>query len=112
MFPTTRLRRLRQNDNFRRLVREIRLSVDDFIYPLFVCPGQNVRREIESMPGNYQLSVDQLVEECRRVRDLGIPGVLLFGIPEHKDEIGSEACSEDGIVQRAVRGLKRRSVTC
>ncbi len=107
MFPTTRLRRLRQNDNFRRLVRETRLSVDDFIYPLFVCPGQNVRREIESMPGNYQLSVDQLVEECRRVRDLGIPGVLLFGIPEHKDEIGSEACSEDGIVQRAVRGLKK-----
>ena len=107
MFPTTRLRRLRQSENLRRLVRETKLSVDDFIYPLFVCPGKNVRREIESMPGNYQLSVDQLVEECRRVRDLGIPGILLFGIPERKDEIGSEACSEGGIVQRAVRGLKK-----
>jgi porphobilinogen synthase len=108
MFPTTRMRRLRGSENLRSLVRETVLSVDDLIYPLFVCPGTNVRNEIPSMPGNYQLSVDQLVEECREVRDLGIPGVLLFGIPEHKDESGSEARSDRGIVQRAVGALKKQ----
>jgi porphobilinogen synthase len=105
-YPAMRMRRLRQNDNFRRLVRESRLSVDDLIYPLFVCPGVKVAREIRSMPGNFQLSVDKLVEECREVHDLGIPGVILFGIPEHKDETGSESFSDQGIVQRAVRALK------
>ncbi len=106
MFPTTRMRRLRASEPLRRMVRETRLSVDQLIDPLFVCPGSGVRREIQAMPGNFQLSVDQLVEECRRIRDLGIPGVLLFGIPEHKDQTGSESWAEDGIVQRAVRAVK------
>jgi len=107
MFPFTRMRRLRRNEKLRGLVRETSLSVRDLIYPLFVCPGSKIRQEIPSMPGNYQLSIDHLVEECREVRDLGIQGVLLFGIPEHKDETGSEACSDEGIVQRAVRALKK-----
>jgi porphobilinogen synthase len=106
-FPIVRMRRLRQNENLRRLVRETSLSVDDFIYPLFVCPGKNVKKEIKSMPGNYQMSVDRLVEECREVRDLGIAGVILFGIPKKKDEVGSAALSDDGIVQKAVRALKK-----
>jgi porphobilinogen synthase len=88
------------------MMRETHLTVNDLVYPLFVCPGENVRREIPSMPDNYQLSVDQLVEECMEVQDLGIPAVLLFGIPEVKDETGSEACSDNGIIQRAVRALK------
>jgi porphobilinogen synthase len=108
MFPITRMRRLRRSEHLRALVRETALSADDLIYPLFVCPGSGVRREIPSMPGNYQLSVDRLVEESREARDLGIPGVLLFGIPERKDETGSEACSEQGIVQQAVRALKKQ----
>jgi porphobilinogen synthase len=88
------------------MVRETCLGVDDLVYPLFVCPGENVRRKIPSMPGHYRLSVDRLVEECKEARDLGIPAVLLFGIPERKDETGSEAFSDKGIVQRAVRALK------
>ncbi|HEB30216.1 MAG TPA: porphobilinogen synthase [Spirochaetes bacterium] len=107
-FPVVRMRRLRQNENLRRLVRETTLSVDDLIYPLFVCPGKSVKNEIKSMPGNYQMSVDKLVEECLEVRDLGIPGIILFGIPEKKDEIGSEAYSDDGIVQKAARALKEK----
>ena len=106
MFPSTRMRRLRRTERLRALVREAALSVDDLIFPLFVCPGTGVRREIPSMPGNHQLSVDRLVEECREARDLGIPGVLLFGIPERKDETGTEAFSDQGVVQRAVRALK------
>jgi porphobilinogen synthase len=106
-FPVTRMRRLRRDENLRRMVRETSLSVDDFIYPLFVCPGKDVKNEIKSMPGNYQMSVDRLVEDCREVRDLGIPGVILFGIPEKKDELGSEAYSDNGIVQKAVRALKK-----
>jgi porphobilinogen synthase len=101
------MRRLRRDENLRRMVRETSLSVDDFIYPLFVCPGKDVKNEIKSMPGNYQMSVDRLVEDCREVRDLGIPGVILFGIPEKKDELGSEAYSDNGIVQKAVRALKK-----
>ena len=81
-FPSIRMRRLRKNGNLRRLVRETSLSVNDFIYPLFVCPGEKIKVEIKSMPGNYQMSVDNIVEECKVVRDLGIPGVILFGIPE------------------------------
>lgn len=88
------------------MVRETRLSVDQLIYPLFVRPGQSIRQPIGSMPGQFQLSVDQLVEECRAVRDLGIPSVLLFGIPESKDAVGSGAYAEDGIVQRACRAIK------
>ncbi len=108
MFPATRMRRLRRSPTLRRLVRETRLSVDDLIYPLFVCPGKGVREPIASMPGNFRLSVDQLLEECREARDLGIPGVILFGIPEAKDATGSASWSEQGVVQQAVRALKER----
>ena len=108
MFPETRMRRLRRSRTLRRLVRETRLSVDNLVYPLFVCPGRGVRDPIDSMPGNFRLSVDQLVEECREARDLGIPGVILFGIPEAKDPTGSTSWAEQGIVQQAVRALKER----
>lgn len=106
-FPVTRLRRLRQNELLRRMVRETRLSTDCLIYPLFVCHGRGVRREIGTMPGNFHFSVDTLVEECREVQGLGIPAVILFGLPEQKDERGSEACSDSGIVQQAVSALKK-----
>jgi porphobilinogen synthase len=105
-FPIVRMRRLRKNENLRRLVRETTLSVNDFIYPLFVCPGTNVKRPINAMPGNYQMSVDMIVKECQEVRDLGIPGVILFGIPAHKDEYGSDAYSDDGIIAQAIRAIK------
>jgi porphobilinogen synthase len=105
-FPTTRLRRLRQTPVLRNLVRETILTRDDLVMPLFVCPGTNVNNPIKSMPGNSQLSVDLLVEECRRLYGLGIQAVLLFGIPEHKDEHGLVACEHNGIVQQAVRALK------
>lgn len=101
-----RPRRLRSSDAMRRMVRETQLSPDDFIYPMFVVHGEGIREEIPSMPGQYRLSVDELVKEASGVRDLGIPGVLLFGLPEKKDEIGSEAYAPDGIVQQAVRALK------
>ncbi len=104
---THRPRRLRRTPELRRLVQETRLSVEDLIYPLFVCPGEGVRREVSSMPGVYTLSIDQLVEEAHEVKRLGIPAVILFGIPERKDEVGSEAYAEEGIIQRAIRALKR-----
>lgn len=107
MFPTVRMRRMRGNENLRRLVRETKLSVDDLIMPLFVCPGRGVKNEIGSMPGNYHMSVDVLVEECKDIRDLGIPGVILFGIPESKDEVGSDTWSDGGIIQKAVRAVKK-----
>jgi len=102
-----RPRRLRRTPELRRLVQETRLSVDDLIYPLFVCPGEGVRREVSSMPGVYTLSIDQLLEEAQEVKRLGIPAIILFGIPERKDEVGSEAYADDGIIQRAIRALKR-----
>jgi len=105
-FPTHRLRRLRRTPALRRMVRETTLAADHLIYPLFVVPGEGVRREIASMPGCFHLSVDQLVEESGVVADLGIPAVLLFGLPEHKDALGSGAYDPDGIVQRAMRALK------
>lgn len=105
-FPTIRLRRLRRTEPLRRLARETELAAADLIYPLFVCPGKGVRKEISSMPGNYQLSPDQLVEECREAADLGILGVILFGIPSRKDEKGSEGYDPEGIVQTAVRRVK------
>ena len=105
-FPSYRPRRLRAHPNIRRMVRETRLSVDDLIYPLFVCPGEGVKKEIASMPGNYQLSIDMLLGEMEEVESLGIPAVILFGIPEHKDEVGSEAYDDQGIIQRAVRAIK------
>ena len=102
-----RLRRLRMTETFRSMVRETELSAGDFIYPLFVVPGTNVRREVQSMPGVFQLSIDELVKECVEVRGLGIPAVILFGIPAHKDELGSEAYDEAGIVQMAIRSVKK-----
>jgi porphobilinogen synthase len=108
-FPNTRLRRTRMNEALRGMVRETRLAPGHFIYPLFVCPGKGVKREIGSMPGNYHWSVDTLVEEARAVEALGIGGVLLFGIPESKDECGSSAYDDQGIIQQACRALKRET---
>jgi porphobilinogen synthase len=105
-FPRQRLRRLRQSEPLRRMVRETRLSTLDLIYPLFVTEGRDRREEIDAMPGQYRLSVDLLVKEASEVRVLGIPAVILFGIPERKDERGTAAYDPDGIVQRAVRALK------
>jgi porphobilinogen synthase len=108
-FPEYRLRRLRKNENFRRLIRETRLSADDLVYPLFVVPGKNVRNPIASLPGQFQLSVDQAAREAREAGGLGIPAVLLFGVPERKDEMASGAFAPDGIVQRAVREIKAKA---
>ena len=107
-FPDYRPRRLRKNENFRRLIRETKLSVDNLIYPMFVVPGQKVKKPIASMPGNFQMSVDHIVREAARMKELGIPAVLLFGIPEKKDEIASGALAKDGIVQRAIRAIKEK----
>ncbi len=106
-FPIHRPRRLRANELLRSAVRETQLAPTDFVYPLFACPGEGVKREIEAMPGNYQMSVDQIVEECREVASLGLPAVILFGLPESKDPEGSGAYADDGIVQRAIRAIKR-----
>jgi porphobilinogen synthase len=106
-FPVTRLRRLRRNDPLRLLVRETRLSPEAFVYPLFVCPGEGVRREVRSMPGVFNLSVDEAVKEARETASLGIPAVILFGLPEAKDEVATGAWTENGIVQQATRALKR-----
>ena len=105
-FPLVRLRRLRELEPLRLLSRETRVSAEDFIYPLFVTHGQDTRREIEPMPGCYQLSVDRLVAEAEEVAQLGIPGVILFGLPETKDPLALEAYDEQGIVQGAIRALK------
>ena len=105
-FPITRLRRMRATATHRRMVRETSVSVDDLIYPLFAVHGKNVKNEISSMPGVYQLSVDNIIREAKEVSRLGIPAVILFGIPEHKDEMGTEAYAEKGIIQQAVRGIK------
>lgn len=105
-FPKYRPRRLRRSEIVRSMVRETSLSAHDFIYPFFVVPGSGVRNPIGSMPGVFQLSVDELVQEAAEVRDLGIPAILLFGIPEAKDEVGSGAYAQDGIVQQAARALK------
>ena len=105
-FPKVRLRRLRRTATIRRLVRETRLSAHDLILPLFVVPGSGVRRPVGSMPGVAQTSVDELIRDAEQAADLGIPAVLLFGIPESKDERGSEGFADDGVVQRAVAALK------
>ena len=107
-FPQYRPRRLRANETIRRMVRETTLSPDNFIYPMFVTHGKGVRKEISSMPGNYQQSVDNLVKDCEEVHGLGIPAVILFGIPEHKDEMGTEAYSDEGIVQHAIKAIKNK----
>ena len=106
-FPIHRMRRLRASEPMRSLVRETRLDPAEFILPLFACPGEGIRREIGAMPGNYQMSVDEIVRECAEVKALGIGGVILFGLPESKDEMASGAYAEDGIVQRAIRAIRR-----
>jgi porphobilinogen synthase len=106
-FPDTRPRRLRRTASLRRLVRETTLAPDNFIFPLFACPGKGVRNEISSLPGQFHFSVDMLAREAEEIAKLGIPGVILFGLPEKKDEVGSEAWSQEGVVQRAVRAIKK-----
>jgi len=106
-FPAQRPRRLRRSEALRGLVRETRLTTAGFIYPLFVCPGSSVKKEVGSMPGVHQQSVDQIVEECREVEQLGIPGVILFGLPETKDARGTSSTSANGVVQRAIEGIRR-----
>ena len=107
-FPAYRARRLRKNERFRAMVRETALAPNDFIYPLFVGPGKDSARAVPSMPGVAQLSVDRAVKECEEAARLGIPAVILFGIPERKDAVGSEAYIDDGVVQKAVRAIKER----
>jgi len=105
-YPTIRHRRLRYNPLVRDMVRETVLTKNDLIYPLFVVPGTKIKNPVKSMPGVFQLSIDELVKECKEVRDLGIPAVILFGIPDHKDEVGSGAYDVNGIIQQAIRAIK------
>ena len=106
-FPITRLRRMRQTELLRSLVRETRLAPKNFVYPLFICPGEGVRREISSMPGVFNLSVDEAILEARESRSLGLGAIILFGLPEKKDEVATGAWADDGIVQRATRAIKQ-----
>jgi len=105
-FPATRLRRLRRTGALRSMVRETRLTPENFVYPLFVCPGDGVRKEVRSMPGVFNLSVDETVKEALEAHSLGVPALILFGLPEKKDEVASGAWDENGIVQRAARAIK------
>jgi porphobilinogen synthase len=105
-FPEYRARRLRKNENFRRLIRETKLSIDDLIYPLFAVTGKSVKKPITSMPGQFQLSVDYIAKEAQKANELGIPAVLLFGIPAKKDEMATGAFAKDGIIQQAVKRIK------
>ena len=106
-FPVTRLRRLRRTAEIRNLVRETRLTPDAFVYPMFVCPGEGVRKEVRSMPGVFNLSVDEAVKEAQEVHSLGVPSVILFGLPDKKDDVATGAWADDGIVQQAARAMKR-----
>jgi porphobilinogen synthase len=106
-FPVTRLRRLRRTEPLRSLVRETRLTPESFVYPMFVCPGEGVRKEVRSMPGVCNLSVDEAVKEAREAESLGVPAIILFGLPEKKDEVATGAWEDDGIVQQAARAIKR-----
>jgi len=106
-FPVTRLRRLRRTAQLRNLVSETRLTPDSFVYPMFVCPGEGVRKEVRSMPGVFNLSVDEAVKEAHEVHSLGVPAVILFGLPDKKDEVATGAWAENGIVQQAARAIKR-----
>jgi porphobilinogen synthase len=105
-FPATRLRRLRRTETLRALVRETRLTPESLVYPLFICPGASIRKEVRSMPGVFNLSVDEAVKEVRETRALGVLSIILFGLPEKKDEVATGAWAEDGIVQRAARTIK------
>jgi porphobilinogen synthase len=109
-FPTHRPRRLRRSEALRGLVRETRLTAGGLIYPMFVCPGTNVRKEVSSMPGVHQQSADQIVEECRELEALGIPGVILFGLPESKDARGTISTSPHGVVQRAIEAIRKANL--
>jgi len=106
LFPEYRPRRLRQNDGFRRMIRETRLSVDDLILPLFAIDGKGIKNPIDSMPGHFQLSVDNLVKTSEKAQELGIPAIMLFGIPDKKDPLATRAYAKDGIVQKAISALK------
>jgi porphobilinogen synthase len=106
-FPVTRLRRLRRTSQLRDLVRETRLTPDAFVYPMFVCPGEGVRKAVRSMPGVFNLSVDEAVKEAQEVHSLGVSSVILFGLPDQKDDVATGAWADDGIVQQAARALKR-----
>jgi len=105
-FPVTRLRRLRRTAELRNMVRETRLTPDAFVYPMFVCPGEGVRKEVRSMPGVFNLSVDEAVKEARSVHALGVPSIILFGLPDKKDEVATGAWADNGIVQQATRAIK------
>lgn len=109
-FPYVRLRRLRQNNLLREMVQETELSVKDLIYPLFVVEGKGVKKEVPSMPGVYNHSIDEMIKELREVENLGIPAIILFGIPDKKDEKGSSAYDSEGIIQKAVREIKREKL--
>ena len=106
-FPVTRLRRLRRTSQLRDLVRETRLTPEAFVYPMFVCPGEGVRKEVRSMPAVFNLSVDEAVKEAQEVHSLGVPAVILFGLPDKKDDVATGAWADDGIVQQAARAMKR-----
>src|SRR3981081_2819709 len=106
-FPATRMRRLRSTETLRSLVRETRLTPESLVYPMFVCAGSGIRKEVRSMPGVCNLSVDEAVKEARQTHALGVPAVILFGLPEKKDEVATGAWADDGIVQRAARAIKR-----
>ena len=106
-FPITRLRRLRRTAELRNMVAETRLTPDAFVYPMFVCPGEGIRKEVRSMPGVFNLSIDQAVKEAQSVHALGVPSIILFGLPDRKDEVATGAWSENGIVQQASRAIKR-----
>ena len=106
-FPTHRLRRLRKNETIRRMVRETKLLPDNLIYPVFICEGKNIRNQIKSMPGCFQISVDNLIREAKELHKLKILAMILFGIPSKKDETGSQAFAKNGIVQKAVREIKK-----
>jgi len=106
-YPDYRPRRMRRTENLRRMIRETRLAPEDFIYPLFVVPGSGVAKPISSLPGQFNFSVDKAVEAAQQAADLGIPAVILFGVPEKKDSVGSEAWKESGIVQKAIRAIKK-----
>lgn len=108
-FPIHRGRRLRRNETIRSMVRETKLTLDDLIYPLFIVEGRGIKKEVASMPGVFQMSIDYIVNEVIELEKLGIPAVILFGIPSHKDELGSEAYNENGIIQQAIKAIKENS---
>src|SRR5436190_10819046 len=105
-FPATRMRRLRRTSTLRAMTRETRLTPENFVYPLFVCPGEGVRKPVGSMPGVFNLSLHEVVREAKETHALGVPAVILFGLPEKKDEVATGAWEDNGIVQRAVRAIK------